>query len=98
MANQPSPVLAPSLTALGPIRPRVSKAYSSKHKRAKKFEHKLQLSDIILRLFYNIRNLRIGPSLTAIIFQSQNLCHNKSTQQEVTQRSDLACREGGDDS
>jgi hypothetical protein len=72
-----------------------SKAYSSKHKRAlKKFE-KLQLSDDILRLFYNIRNLHIWPSLTAISFQSQNPCHYKSTQQEAHQRSDLACREGG---
>ncbi len=55
---------------------------------------KLQLSDDILRLFYNIRNLHIWHS-TAISLQSQNPCHNKSTQQEAPQRSDLACRGGG---
>jgi hypothetical protein len=39
---------------------------------------KLQLSDDILTLFYNIRNFHIWPSLIAISFQSQNQCHNKS--------------------
>ncbi len=34
---------------------------------------RLQLKDIILRLFYNIRNLLILPSLTANSFQNQNL-------------------------
>ncbi len=48
-----------------------------------------------LRLFYNIRNFHIWPSLIAISFQSQNPCHNKSTQQEAPQTFDLACREGG---
>jgi hypothetical protein len=79
-----------SPTALG-----FSKAYSSKHKRAKNLRKKLQLSDDTLRLFYNIGNFHIWPCLIAISFQSQNPCHNKSTQKEAPQRSDLACREGG---
>ncbi len=72
-----------SLTALGP---------SIKELKICK---KLQLPDDIVRLIYNIRNFHIWPSLIAISFQIQNPCHNKSTQQEAPQRSDLACREGG---
>ncbi len=87
-------ILTLSLTVLGPIGPRVFKGIQLKAKRAKNLK-KLQLSDDILRLFYNIRNFHIWPSLIAISFQIQNPCHNKSTQQEAPQRSDLACREGG---
>ncbi len=84
-----------SPTALGSIQGFQLTAQSIK---ALKICKKLLLSDFILRLFYNIRNLHIWPILTAISFQSQNLCHNKSTQQMAPQRSDLASREGGDDS
>jgi hypothetical protein len=35
------------------------------------------------------------PSLTAISFQNQNLCLNKSTQHMAPQRFDLASVEGG---
>ncbi len=51
---------------------------------------------LLLRLIVSFHAFSYSaPSLTAISFQSQNLCHNKSTQQEAPQRSDLACREGG---
>jgi hypothetical protein len=45
--------------------------------------------------YFIILEISILPSLTAISFQSQNLCHNKSTQHMAPQRSDLASLEGG---
>ncbi len=87
-------ILTLSPTALGPIWPMVQRLTAQSIKELKKIK-KLQLSDIILRLFYYNINLHILPSLTAISFQSQNLCHNKSTQRMGPQRSDLASVEGG---
>ncbi|MFN9959226.1 MAG: hypothetical protein ACK55I_39545, partial [bacterium] len=57
-----------------PDGPRSNQMLTAQSIKAPKVCKKLQLSGFILRLFYNIRNLHIWLSLTAISFQSQNLC------------------------
>ncbi len=84
-----------SPTALGHIWPRLFIGNFSKCPYMWLVPYSSCLSTKPFRLFYNIRNLNIWPNLTAISFQSQNLCHNKSTQHMDPQRSELASREGG---